>query len=202
MKQTILLLLIFTLTYSSVYSQDKISEWINGARTRYKTDGTGKSLGLKLSIDYPKAWTEEDGKRPHILRKFTGIGDQPKNAMFLVQVTSLKPDEQEEILAGISNPYNFKQSLPSEAIFISGDKCKIDGLNGAYYTYKMSRSNDLITVYMKTKSYNFVYKDKWIIIGFTASASSESDADNFFSKINPLFVLIANSFVLYNQWER
>lgn len=194
---TNLLILIGTICYS----QDKISEWVNGERSRFKTDGTGKSLGLKLSVDYPKSWAGQDGKRPHIVQKFTGEFSQSKNVVFLIQVVPLENEERRiEILSAVDNPYDFKGSLPSEATFINGGKCKVDALNGAFYVYKMSRSNDLLTVFTKSKSYNFVYKDKWITLLFMASGGTEEETDTFFAKVNPLFSLIANSFVLYNQW--
>jgi hypothetical protein len=35
----------------------------------FETDGTGKSVGLKIKIAYPCSWTQADGERPHVVKK-------------------------------------------------------------------------------------------------------------------------------------
>lgn len=197
------ILYLILLAVSQSYAQDNLYKWINESKTRYSSADHSKSLGLRLTIDYPKSWSMEEGKRPHIVKKFTGVYNETQNASFLIQIMPLDNNsDREAIIQAINNPINFKNSLPSGTNFINAEKVKIDGLNGAFFSYTMNRKNDLLTVYMKSKSYNFVYKNWWIIILYTASGTSEDEAVSFYQKANPLFTLISNSLVVMNQYEK
>ena len=59
MKYFLIGLLLFTQT---VFSQETPATFWNN-RCDFKTDGTGKSLGLKIKFSVPCAWKQADGER-------------------------------------------------------------------------------------------------------------------------------------------
>lgn len=56
------------------YSRQPVSEYVDGFRERYQTDGTGKAQGVKLVLQLPRSWLAQDGERPHIVQKWTNEG--------------------------------------------------------------------------------------------------------------------------------
>jgi len=56
------------------YAQNPVGEFLSGFRQRFRTDGTGKSLGITLNLQVPRSWLAQEGERPHIVRKWASEG--------------------------------------------------------------------------------------------------------------------------------
>ncbi|MEK7995377.1 MAG: hypothetical protein AAB403_16365 [Planctomycetota bacterium] len=56
------------------YAQDPVGEFLAGFRQRFRTDGTGKSQGVRLNLQVPRSWVAQEGERPHIVRKWASEG--------------------------------------------------------------------------------------------------------------------------------
>lgn len=56
------------------YSASPAAEFGNGFRQRFRTDGTGKSQGVRLILQLPRSWLAKEGERPHIVQKWISEG--------------------------------------------------------------------------------------------------------------------------------
>lgn len=56
------------------YARQPASEFSDGFRERFQTDGTGKSQGLRLTLQLPRSWQAQEGERPHIVKKWISEG--------------------------------------------------------------------------------------------------------------------------------
>ena len=52
------------------FEDNPVQEYAKGFRQRFYTDGSGKSLGVVMNLQLPKSWQEQEGNRPHIVRKW------------------------------------------------------------------------------------------------------------------------------------
>src|SRR5690242_9302675 len=68
------LLVVLLFISNLIFAQEtQTSFWQN--QCDFKTDGSGKSMGLKIKLSVPCSWTEERGERPHVVQKFTHNSD-------------------------------------------------------------------------------------------------------------------------------
>lgn len=197
-KFSLLLLLVF---FVNVLIAQNIQNLMNGSKNRYKSAGVPKALGLNIVLDYPSSWTIIEGKRPHILHNIKMPSEEGKSVNIAIQVTPIESDQQRnEIRSAILNPTLFAGDIPQGASFITSSRLKIDGIDAASYTYEMSISNDLVTSYIKIKTYSLVYNDKLITFLIGTGGITKTQVDVLFNSLNPVFALIMNSVMIENQW--
>lgn len=67
----IICFLILIVTMQSLFSQDLLKSYLNREYSRYNTKGHSKSLGLNIVIDIPRIFIANEGKRPHIIQKWS-----------------------------------------------------------------------------------------------------------------------------------
>lgn len=65
------------------YATNPVGEFFDGFRQRYRTDGTGKSQGIRLALQLPRSWLAKDGERPHIVQKWTNEGGTGYSSVML-----------------------------------------------------------------------------------------------------------------------
>lgn len=56
------------------YASNPVVEFADGFRQRFRTDGAGKSQGIRLALQLPRSWLGKDGERPHIVQTWTSEG--------------------------------------------------------------------------------------------------------------------------------
>jgi truncated hemoglobin YjbI len=65
------------------YAKNPVAEFGDGFRQRFRTDGTGKSQGVRLVLQLPRSWVAKDGERPHIVQKWTSEGGTGSSMIML-----------------------------------------------------------------------------------------------------------------------
>ena len=190
------LLLIDIISYSQKTPE---SFWKN--RCIYNTDGSGKSMGLKIQFSVPCDWEQQEGDRPHIVKKFsTSFADGSmvsQNLLVNKMTRKLTKVETNEMFT----PEGLKELGESIGTYISGRKLIIDGLDCGEVTYKMKREAPIGTLYIYGIQYFFIFKDKMIILTFSSGASSYETAKSIFDNYKLLFKGIAGTMVLITKWE-
>jgi hypothetical protein len=97
------------LTYHPKYICNPEREFLDGFTQEFRSDGSGKTMGLKPRIVYPISWIAEDGDRPHIVKKFRS-SSSAENVMLHVDIAPPELLEmlnrplwpQHEVMAGIA----------------------------------------------------------------------------------------------------
>lgn len=197
MKYLVISFLFFS---QSLFAQETPTTFWNN-RCDFKTDGTGKSLGLKIKLSFPCSWKQADGERPHVVKKFSyGF---PNGSMTIQTMTINKMDEtpaKAEIDAMFSQA-GLKELCKNIGTFISGRKLKIDGLDCGEITYKMTRDNPVGKLYLYGLQYYFVYQDKLIVLAFSVGSTTDETSNTMFESYKILFKGLASSTVFLSKWE-
>jgi len=197
MKYLLIGFLLFTQT---VFAQETPATFWNN-RCDFKTDGTGKSLGLKIKFSIPCAWKQADGERPHVVKKFSyGFADG-SSVMQTFTITKMPQTPSKAEVDEMFTQKGLKELGESLGTYISGRKLKVDGLDCGEITVKMTRENPVGTLYIYSLQYYFVYKDKMIVFGFSAGSTSDETSKSLFENYKTLFRGIAGTTVFLSKWE-
>ena len=65
------------------YANNPVAEFGDGFRQRFRTDGSGKSQGVRLVLQLPRSWVAKEGERPHIVQKWTSEGGTGSSMIML-----------------------------------------------------------------------------------------------------------------------
>jgi len=184
---------------SIVFTQDSTSNfWAN--RCDYQTDGTGKSLGLKIKLVYPCVWVASDGQRPHVVKKFTGRINQSSIIVQTFVVNKLEKIPSKLEVDQMFSKKGLQESCEDLGTFIEGRRIKIDALDCGELSYKSTRKATTGTIFMYCLNYNIIYKDKLITILYSVSSNTEKNTKELFEKYKLILKTLAGNSIVLNQW--
>lgn len=166
----------------------------------FKTDGTGKSLGLKIRLYVPCTWNQSDGERPHIVKKFS-YNAGVNSAISTLTINKMPAIPSKTEIDELFTQKGLKELCEDNATFISGRKLKIDGQDCGEITFKMTRKATVGTIYLYSLQYYLFYKDKMIILGYSAGSTTDDKAKEMFDNYKTLFKGLAGKTVLLSKWE-
>lgn len=196
-------ILIFILLLVNAFgiSQSNVPEltnFKNGAYTKFFSDGSGNSSGFKFSFKYPSTWKEKEADRPNIAAKV--LGD---NLACMVEIHKYEEKISEEDMKYCYEGGLVKDLFNVSKLTSNDPNQKIDGQRAgcAEFTIVQERLDQKLE--LKALMYTLVYEEYVVILSFITSigpndkVSSQTKYDNY----KPLFKLIANSFVLLSKWD-
>jgi hypothetical protein len=181
------------------------TEFRNGQITKYVSDGSGKSRGLKFSIKYPKSYTSLEGERPHIVRKFNGGGEKCDIVIQIQQLPQIPSlSEKMEILSKssllemASSP--IKALTATDGLIIDGESA---GFVEFYMTRKANVGDQTVTLRAYSRMYCVIYKSYFIQItfGVGSTTANESALKIRFDNYKYLFSYVVNSFIILSKWQ-
>ncbi len=188
------------------YKDIPSEEFSSGYTRAYSTVGHSKSKGLDLTFRYPMSWKAAEAERPNIIQKFTrGNADGLESFSVVVKDIPL-PDgyvfSQQE-LDDLFSDSELKNMLPSGGRFISGKPVIIDNHKGGVLLYDQTAQRLDVTKVLRIQGYATIVKDKMVLLQFmvVARGADEHALQARFEKYEPLFRMIANSFIILNQYS-
>ena len=183
-------------TFHPVYQADPHMEIVNGYFREYTSDGTGKALELRVSLEYPMSWTSEEGRRPHILQKFSSP-DALASFMIYVNevplVSGLSSDE--ENLEYLSSKEYIEKEMRG-ATFLSAGRTVIAGRNASFCDTLTQRSAPAGDVTLRARIYYILHRKRIVSLSFDVASpgiSSPDDMEPAFKRYEKLFELVATS---------
>jgi len=198
------------LTFHPSYIAKPGREFLDGFKARFTSDGSGKAKGVRFHLDYPKSWSSADGNRPNIVRKFVSQNGRGfEMIMVLVKSLPLSPGQKltdkdiEDMVAELATPKELKENLPDGASFVSGGPLRLDARPGFYQKYSVKQQWLDSTISLLYVSYTLYYRTSVIQIQCQvgSEAKEEQSLKQRFERFEPLFKLVANSFVIESQWK-
>ena len=180
------------------YAKRPGAEFGDGFRQRFRTDGTGKSQGVRLNLQLPRSWVGADGDRPHIVRKWSSEGGTGLSYVMLqvrdAQGYNPTAREIEE----------FVRSGEARETFVDLGKVHDIGLfsverRPGYWTeLSMNQERAGIAIYLRGFMYQFFYRGKGISVMCMAGAKvgENQSADAKALLIKPVCQQVINSVVL------
>jgi hypothetical protein len=197
--RNISLFLLLSVSLNAASQETPASFW--NKRCEFNTDGTGKSAGLKIKLSYPCAWTQADGDRPHVVKKFSYNIGEGKSIIQSLTITKMPGEPSKKEIAEMFTQEGLKELASGTGTFVSGRKLKIDGIDCGEVIIKVKRESPVATVNMYFLQYYLIYKDKIINLTFVAGALTESEAKTLFTSYKTLFQGLATNTVIISKWE-
>jgi hypothetical protein len=194
------LFFLFVIFNQTVYSQESAATFWK-SRCEYKTDGIGKSLGLKIKLSVPCKWTQAEGERPHVVQKFSYGFEEGKSIIQSLTISKMPAEPSKKEIAEMFTQGGLKELASGTGTFVSGRKLKIDGIDCGEVILKMKRESPVATIYIYFIQYYIFFKDKIINIAFAAASKSESETKKLFDGYKTLFQGLATNTVILSKWE-
>lgn len=180
------------------YTDNPVGEFLDGFRQRYKTDGSGKSQGIQLTLQLPRSWLGKEGERPHIVNKWeseNGTGME----MIAIEIhdaqgyNPTKKEMEEFVRSG-----EVKDTAPQGSTYITGGNFNLEMQTGYWMQVAMSGERAGWKFYQDCLIYQLFFRGK--AIGVTCSAmgpvSEKLKVNEAFKKVRPLCQQVLNSLVL------
>lgn len=184
----------------TVFAQETAATFWNN-RCEYKTDGTGKSLGLKIKLSFPCKWTQAEGDRPHVVQKFSYGFQEGKSIIQGFTITKMPAELSKKEIADMFTQSGLKELASATGTFVSGRKLKIDGIDCGEVIIKLKRESPIATIYLHFIQYYIVFKDKLINLSFAVGSKNEIETKKLFDDYKTLFQGLATNTVILSKWE-
>ncbi len=170
-------------------------------RCSFSTDGTGKSLGLKIKLSVPCKWIQTDGERPHIVKNFSITPLEGSLIIETLSVNKIPTELTKEEIAETFSQIGLKNFCVNLGTFISGRQIKLDGVDCGEAIVCKTSDNPIGRLTIYSLYYFVYYKDKLIILAFSAKSKQESISKKLFENYKNLFHNLAAVTVLISKWE-
>lgn len=190
---------IFFLSSTTAFAQSRVEGFIS-SQCAYKTDGQGKSLGLKIKVSYPCEWKMAEGERPHVLQKFTYSGASGESASENFTINKLPSIISDKDLNDIFSQEGLREISAGSGTYVSGRKVQIDGIQCAEVITKTKKIAPAATVYLYTIQYYIFYKTYSVTITFMTGGTTEASAEKSYKNYKLLFQLLATNTVILSKW--
>lgn len=194
------------LLFKPGYNKHPEREFLDGYKYKYTSDGSGKAKGVLFSIEIPKTWIAKKGNRPHIVQKFVSENGRGLE-LFMVQIKEIPSLQDEKItkedISEFTNSDDVKIFLPKNAVIINRGELTLENLPGFWVSFRSSESRARTVVKSESILYQVFYKNKiiQIITYVVVSTNDKIFNPEGLEKYEKLFDQIANSFIIYNEYQ-
>ncbi len=176
------------------YRANPVAEFTDGWRQRYKTDGSGKSLGLQISMQLPKSWRAKEGERPHIVQKWRSEGGHG-GAIIMLMVNDTQ--EPEPTAADIKAWAKSGELVPEGATLISSRTFSTERRTGVLLEYSHEQERVEMEIYSRNTAYTLFVNGRAVQItcGAYALKAEREAANKAHTLLKPMCQQVMNSVV-------
>jgi len=183
-----------------------MEEFTLGYNRVFRTKNHPKAKDVDFQIRYPISWRPEEGERPNIIQKFTsenGRGLEGFNLLVMDIPIPLDYTLTEKDIDDFFVESELKGMVPEGGKFISAKPIVLDKCKGAMIIYDYTVQQVDMTITTRSLRFITIYEKKMIFINCFVSAlpGEESDLQERFNRFEPLFKMIANSFIIQEQYK-
>jgi hypothetical protein len=193
------------LSFTPQFQKQPARELLRGFKNTFRTKGQRKAKGVDFQIEYPKSWSSKEGKRPNVIKVFTSRnGRGAETILLMVKDIPLPSDYEitEQELDSIFSTQGLREMIPKGASFISAQPVTLDGKKGGMMVFDQTRQRLDVMLHFRGLFFITMYANKMIFIQCMVASGIENQADleQQFKRLEPLFRLVANSFVIQSQY--
>lgn len=192
------------LTYQ--FKDRPAGEFTKGYTRIFRTKGHPKAKGVDFQIRYPISWRPKEGERPNIIQKFTSENGRGLE-MFLIMVKDIPLPPGYTLTQKDLDEFFVESELrgmvPDGGKFISAKPIVLDNHKGAMILFDQSAQRLDLTLTMRNLHFITIRGNKMIFIHCMVSATpgKESKLQEKFSRFESLFKMVANAFVIQEQYK-
>ncbi|MBU4231584.1 MAG: hypothetical protein L6277_07940 [Desulfobacterales bacterium] len=192
------------LTYRFI--DNPAEEFLRGYTRVFRTKDHPKAKGCDFQISYPASWRPKEGERPNIIQKFISQnGHGLEVVMLMVKDLSLppgyKPSHQE--LEEFFTEKDLMEMVPEGARVISAKPIVLDNHKGGMILFDQTLQRLDMTITMRSLHFITISSGKMIFMQCMVSTlpGKEAELQERFNRFEPLFKLMANRFILQDQYK-
>ncbi|WP_309044472.1 hypothetical protein [Marinobacter sediminicola] len=137
------------------FSENPVSEYANGFRQTYQTDGTGKSRGVVLRIELPKSWQEKKANRPHIVRKWQSEAGTGMELVILHVREMGGAHISRSDVAGMLQPGEVDALVPEDGVLYDYGMVSIEDLPGYFVDFGLLAERAGVVMFQQMRQYAF-----------------------------------------------
>lgn len=183
-----------------------MEEFTLGYNWVFRTKNHPKAKDVDFQVRYPISWQPKEGERPNIIQMFTsenGRGLESFGLMVMDIPIPLDYTLTEQDLDDFFVESELKEIIPEGGKFISTKPIVLDNHKGAMIIYEYTVQRVDITITMRALVFITIYERKMIQIFCSVSAlpGEESELQERFNRFEPLFKMIANTFIIQEQYK-
>lgn len=184
------------------YMANPVSEFADGFRQRFQTDGTGKAQSIKLKLQLPRSWTAKAGERPHIVQKWTSLNGTGLEMIHLdirdgEGYAPTKKEMEDFVKSG-----EVKEVIAEGATYVASGNFSLEKQNGYWVQMITPVERVGIKFYQEAVMYQLFFRGKAIGITCTVGGPDEERAktSEAFKRLRPLCQQVVNSLVLLQAY--
>ncbi|MGH8071039.1 MAG: hypothetical protein ACRERE_38570 [Candidatus Entotheonellia bacterium] len=181
-------------------------EFARGYTRVFGTKDHLKAKGVDIRIRYPASWQSREGERPNIIQKFMSENGRGSE-MFLLMVKEIPLPSgytlTEQELAEFFVERELRNTVPQGSKFISAKSIVLDNHKGGMVIFDQAMQRLDMTVTMRNIQFITIDRNKMIFVQCMVSilSGNEDDLTERFNRFEPLFKMIANSFIILDQYK-
>ncbi len=181
-------------------------EFTLGYNRVFRTKNHPKAKNVDFQIRYPISWRPEEGERPNIIQNFTsenGRGLEGFNLMandiLLLPDYTITDQDLDDLLVKTE----LRGMVPEGGKFISAKPIVLDNYKGAMIVYDYIGQLLDLTITIRSLVFITIYDGKTILIncGVSALPGEEGELQERFNRFEPLFKMIATTFIIQDQYK-
>jgi hypothetical protein len=194
------------LTYNPEFQRNPAEEFLRGFTKTYRTKGHPKAKGIDFQIQYPKSWRAKEGKRPNVIQLIISENGRGLDGIVLmVRDLPLPPGYSmtEQDLNDLFSQRSLKEMVPNGASLVTAKTVVLDNHKGGMIVFDQTHQRIDVKVSVRSVQFITVYGNKMIFVQFMTRpppGGSHLDLNDRFRKVELLFKLVANSFVIQSQY--
>lgn len=160
-------------------------------RCEFSTDGTGKSLGLKVKFQYPCGWEE---RKPKTSIKVLQIETEDEIALVeQIDITTPKQPLTPERIEEMMTVDDMKKQASKGGKFLWGRRLKIDGKDCAEVATQESQSVLGIQLIIYVITYRIPHNGKMVSMSFAFTGRDEAACKKYFNDNKALILSLASA---------
>jgi hypothetical protein len=176
---------LIILTSTNIFAQETATSFLKNI-CDYKTANTQYSEGVKMKLSIPCLWKKVISNSSEEQTKFGYSYDD----VTLSEILNIKTLPDRPTKADLDNFYSQKtltQLGQGLGTLISVKKVQIDKESSGEIVFKTKTIINSTSIYTYSIQYFFLYKNKMIIIGYSAGSPSDQNSKKAFSTYKILF---------------
>ncbi|MCK5113279.1 MAG: DUF3053 family protein [Phycisphaerae bacterium] len=196
------------LMFHPTYMKYPVQEIIDGFKKEYRSDGSGKAMGIKIGLEYPASWQEKEGRRPHIVKKIISKNGKGRVSA-MIMVTPIPEEfaefESKDVILQILNDKEVLQE-----VFPSGGKVIDYGLAShakvplLWIEGTVKRNRVGTDIEMHQLIFIFIRKNKMAWLTFTCAGTPDKSSETVLQEFHrhaPLFKSMLNSVDFFGRYD-
>ncbi len=186
------------------YEHNPLAEIADGYKTTFRTDGSGKSLGLRIAINLPRSFAMRDSERPHILKVWTSEGGNGTELVMLLVNDTGEPQPTVEQIRDELRSGELQKGMAEGYTVVKSSPMTLEGLPGYWADIDAVQERAGNQIYQRMRQYMVFFRSRAISVQCTNGgdaaerARTIQDAERYL----PLCQAVVNSLVLPQRYER